>query len=294
MNRLTLDHRTVMTWFEGRFNGDFVSAEESARMREHLAGCPECRSACDRTVVMLRVAAGIDPGTPTRLESRLLFEETMVRLPQQDAPARFPLLRFVQGLLLPAAVAAAALVLLLPARPLHDPRPPAGIEDTMPRGAAPRLPDAGLGVSGVAADGAEYEAIASDGVCLCEALRFYVTARRPDLSYYFLFGIQGGRPLWYFPTPEEGGSPALPPKERMAWMVPYEIELAQRHRPGPLTLVLLLSPTPLAAKEVAEWVERGGATAAPDGLGAAAQARFGDSVAAASVRVTLMDCGGTP
>ncbi len=289
-----LDHAAVRVLIDRRFDGDPFTAEESRQLREHLSACPDCRGVYDRTVAVQRVAAGLPENMPTALESRLLFEETLARLPSRQPTGMPALVRLLEGLLLPAAAAAAVLVLLLPARPVPDSAVRSGLEDTQVRGGGTRLPDAGLGVSGIGPDGGEYEAVASEGVCLGDALRFYVTARRTELSYYFLFGIQAGGPLWYFPSPDEEASLQLPADRRLPWMVPFEIELAHRHRPEPLLLVLLLSPTPLSHTEVSDWVTRGGIPSAPERLEEAARARFGSRVAAAWAAVTLLDCGGKP
>jgi len=294
MERLPLDHARTRTLIEQRLDGEPLTATESNLLRAHLDSCPDCRQAYDRALVFRRAAAGVPLHQPTGLESRLLFEETMARLSQSPAETKSPFLRLLLASLLPAAAVAALVVVLLPAGPAGDPDFRPSAENLPVRGTAQALPDAGLGVSGIAIDGAEYEAVESDGVCLADALRFYLTARRSDLSYYFLFGIQEGTPLWYFPSRREASSPVLPGEGRIAWKVPFEIELAHRHRPGPLRLVLLLSPGPLTVDEVSDWVTRGGASGAPETIPTSVRTRFGNSTAAAWAEVSVLDCGGRP
>jgi hypothetical protein len=126
------------------------------------------------------------------------------------------------------------------------------------------LPVAGLGLSGVDSEGREYEVVEGDGLCLADALRFYVRSRKKELSHYFLFGLQQGTgPIWYFPSPEEGESLRLSGGTDGPVMVPWEIEVGRRHRPGRLAVVLMLSERPLWLETVAgklalrQWREDG-------------------------------------
>jgi len=90
-------------------------------------------------------------------------------------------------------------------------------------------------------EGSEYEVAESKGVCICDALRFYLTSRDPSLTNYVVFGLQNGKILWYFPEPGETAAYAFPAHTRFPLMLPWETVLASRHEVGPAVAVAVLS-----------------------------------------------------
>jgi hypothetical protein len=144
-------------------------------------------------------------------------------------------------------------------------------------------------------EGGEYEAAAAEGVCLADALRFYVTAREERFDHCFVLGISGAAALhWYVPDAEEGESFLLPGGKRIGWMVPYEIGLSAEHAVGPLVVVALFSAGPLRLEDVEAAVGSAlDAGAALDGtLGTTVAGRLGRGTEGAAVQLLVKECEG--
>jgi len=253
-----MGHIEAMELARRRLAPTGLTGSESEALASHLQSCDDCRRKYEREVLFLRAAAGGEMSSPLGVESRVLMEETLHRLglaqpaPRQDGLPMWA--RYVWGTI----AAVALLVLVFPPAPPQD-HPLNGDHSYLAsRGEEDELPEVGLGLSGVDQRGLEYEVVESGNACLEDALRFYVNSRNPDIGYYFLFGLQPEREvLWYFPLPEEGRSYTM---ERDGdaegiLMVPFEIELEQRHVPGPLTVVGLFSAEPLSHQVVSGRVE---------------------------------------
>ncbi|MBM4372452.1 MAG: hypothetical protein FJ098_12405, partial [Deltaproteobacteria bacterium] len=300
-------HSAAMELVRRRLAPGGLDRIEAAQLRKHLRICNECRRYNDRRIQVIRTAAGVPEGETAGIESLALFEETLARagiaLPAPDArsvPAWLRPLEWGLGL---AAAALVALLVLTPqgGKPPQGGRGDPGTEELRSRGGPGdgSLPAAGLGLSGIDPEGAEYEVVESEGACIQDRLRFYVTSREEGLEWYFLFGVpEAGAPVWYFPSPEEARSHGLEPGpsgERVARPVPWEIELAGRHRPGRLAVVGLFSRVPLLYPDVASWVgevlgrHEDGTTA--DWKEEAAK-RFGPDVVPVLVALSVLDCEG--
>jgi len=298
-NGRDIGHLPAIELIGRKFSPAGLSAEESVSLRGHLASCGSCRSRYDERVAMLRVASGSGEHEPLGLESRLLMEETFSRM-GKESPEREGGWDFLRAAHWVLGSATALLLVVLAAQPLlYDGRErtrPVSDHEFLSRGSDAVLPAVGIGLSGIDPEGREYEVVESDGACLQDALRFYVTARKQGYVHYFLFGIQDNeRILWYFPLPEEGNSYQIPATRTVAHMVPYELELQERHAAGSLTVYGVFSKQPLSFTDVAARVERlvrsAGGLAGPR-LRDALDRLAPKGVLTTSVSLSIISCGG--
>ena len=108
----------------------------------------------------------------------------------------------------------------------------------------------GIGITGVTAEGFEYEVLAAKTAYLDDFFRFSYSNERSDLTRLFIFGLQPNRPpIWYVPLPEERVSMAISSGRLIS--LDFEIRLASRHTEGPLTIVALFTQRPLGHATVA-------------------------------------------
>lgn len=238
-----MNHAEARTAISTRWEGDLSSAQAEA-LRTHLLDCGDCRALYDRAAAVRRVAAGGSAGTPLPSETSLLLAEVMRQMRRQPEPSQAP---FWHGWKWAAGIAVAALVLFVVAPWHHLPHESGPRQERVQeRGAVRTLPAAGLGLSGVDRDGAEYEVVESDGICQQDFLRFYVNRREESMRHYFVFGVDElGRVHWYAPLPAERESYPLADEFGKPIAVPYQIELEHEHEPGLLVVVALFSPAPL-------------------------------------------------
>lgn len=294
-----MQHQRTRELMAQRLGREGLSGEEAAELREHLAACEQCRNDYDRRVEALRAMTGVATEEPAGFESRALMNETFARLDAlEGAPAAsrwwLPSLRLAGA---GALVAVVVLAVWVNREQLFAPEDHRAPQVLLSRGADAPLPDVGLGISGVDGDGQEYEIVESDGVCLTDALRFYVTSRTDEYRYYFLFGLHpDGKLKWYFPSREEQVSFPFPEAQTVAHRVPYEIELWKKHRRGGHVVVGLYSEKPLELERVERAVETAlgkGDLDPRNGAGSESVSLFlGDGVATAAVALNIIDCGG--
>lgn len=295
-SRRQIRHAEAMELARRRLAPEGLTGREAEALRVHLRACEECRGQYERRTAVLRAAAGSTAAGALGVESRVLMEETLHRLglaPPQPQQEGLPMwARWVWGTI----AALVLLVVVLPPSPQDQRGVAPDFSYLQSRGAADELPEVGLGLSGVDDRGLEYEVVESQGVCLEDALRFYVTSRNPDIRYYFLFGLQpAGEVLWYFPLPEEGRSYSIVEGEEIIKMVPFEIELAKRHTPGPLTVVGLFSAEPLSFSAVSvritELMEREGGEIKVGALANELAGLSGLDVRVATITSEVKACG---
>lgn len=288
-----MDHARARAAIIARSEGRLTPIE-SAALRSHLVDCDECRSAYDRATVIRRLAAGHETHSPLPTESRLLMAEVMGQLSVTPEARPAPPRRHWQwatGL----AVAAIVLFVVAPweSLPVRTLAPPDRIQE---RGAVRALPGAGFGLSGVDGDGAEYEVVESNGICHQDALRLYVNRREESYRNYFIFGVDARGALhWYAPLPEELESYPLPDRLGTPVAVPYEILLEERHPLGPLVVVGLFSPIPLAWEAVSALLPRHieALLESPEEGAEALAAAFGRGEVLPAVHETrIITCGG--
>ena len=297
--RHDISHAGARRLVERKFGPAGLEPSEASALRTHLAGCGECRSHYDLRVAVLRAVAGVGPAVPLGVESRLLMEETFARLIPRRQPAVRGLdaLRFAEWAL--GGAAAVMLAVLVAYSPLSRQAGVKPHQDNLlaSRGALDELPEVGIGLSGVDFDGREYEVVDSDGACLADGLRFYVTSREADYGHYFLFGLlDDSDVLWYFPLPEERTSYVIPADSEMPYMVPFELELHGRHRVGSLTVYGLFGSGPVLLEDVASAVERvrrDGALVTAGDLAEALGSARGAGVLATELTLNIIDCGVT-
>lgn len=281
-----------------RVVGAAVAPPDAQWLAEHLGACPDCMDRYDRAEGAVAVMTGMKPDQPQGITSRRLMEDTFAKLADKQPQTRpiwwwLGLNRWVAA----SMALAVAVTTVWIVSGTWD-KAPTRRPQLLSRGGEQPLPAVGFGFSGIDEKGDEYEVVESDGVCLGHALRFYVTAREQSFTHYLIFGVQDEDVHWYFPTPEEGLSYELPqvPGERVAHMVPYEIELWKKHRSGAVQLVGLFSDRPLAQASVRNHLERlrdeksaGGKST----LGARIGAALGPGVQAVQAAVEVIDCGGS-
>lgn len=276
-------HARVRRIVDRRLSSVSCTSIDNALMREHIDHCDVCREYYNRRVVLIRTVSGGLATQATGLESRRLFEEVMGKV---DRPSSRPEPRRAWFPLAAAATLSAMAVIAIVATP------PDNAEYYGVRGGVDVLPSVGIGLSGIDADGNEYEVVESGEICVTEYLRFYVTARDSQLKYYFIFGINNGVFVPYFPLPEEQESFVFDGRSSVAHMVPWEIRLDQRHSAGTLDVVGVLSDVPLqydlVSRAVDWWLLD---SESPDALGEILEAESGAVVDVAWAGTNLVDCG---
>lgn len=281
-----------------RVVGAVVAPPDAQWLLEHLSTCPDCMGRYDRAQGAVAVMTGMKANDPAGITSRRLMEDTFARLAAKQPRTRPTWWRL--GLNRWAAASLALTVVLTTVWVITGPwnESPGRRPQLLSRGGQQQLPAVGFGISGIDEEGDEYEVVESDGVCVSHALRFYVTAREPNFTHYLIFGVQGEEVHWYFPTPEEGLSYKMPegPGERVAHLVPYEIELWKKHRIGTVQLVGLFSDRPLAQAAIQDHLERlrnEKSGAGRSTLGARIGATLGSGVQSVQAAVEIIDCGGS-
>ncbi|MBM4371431.1 MAG: hypothetical protein FJ098_07235 [Deltaproteobacteria bacterium] len=289
MSARTMHRRALRAaWDRALGRGD--AGEVRGALVAHGDSCPDCAGGAtspDGVIVAVRRLVHGDPSVATGVERRLLLETVLGRL----TPPPRPVAR-AWGLL-PAAAAALLLLLLLP-RDVQEPAWAPG-ERSAARGAVRKLPPAGLGISGVDPMGSEYEVVHGEGICPVDTLRFYVTVRDRETPYLAILGVQDpGDPTWYLPV--AGDEPwAVPELPRRLWMVPLEVEVGVAHRPGPLSVVAILSSEPISFEPLAAaWAAARGA--APRQRAEDAAARLGAGITRVLLEeLSILDgCGRRP
>jgi hypothetical protein len=244
-----------------RFFGKRLRRDDDRLFLQHTRQCDPCRRDYDRQTIILRSLVGLDTNEPTGIENRLLMEETLARL----VPESIPRISLESPVLWAKRLAVVSLVLMISVIGFYTTlsknsdrdRYHGSIgEDLKTRGDSLEQPIMGIGVSGVDDRGNEYEIVASRGVCFQHALKFYVTSRDSDYRYYFIFGLQEERVLWYFPGKHEVSSYSLPQGQTVAHLVPYEIIIRKQHEVGKLTVIGLISADALEFEQVNEILSR--------------------------------------
>jgi len=233
-----------------------------------------------------------DRSAATGAERRALFDAVMERRgAEQPSPRRLAIVGWAG-----AAVAAAIALLVIIPWGAGVPTSDGPQEHVAVRGTAEELPVVGLGISGVDADGAEYEVVHGDGVCASDALRLYLTARDARTPHFVVFGIQDiDDPTWYAPAPRDTAAPRIPEVPALAWVLPFEIVVDGTHAPGPVSVVCILSEEPIhfSALEAA-WRDADGDDVSARAANAAALlADHAVRVLVEEIEV-LEDCGRRP
>ncbi|MBN2358366.1 MAG: zf-HC2 domain-containing protein [Deltaproteobacteria bacterium] len=237
------DHveRLVDRYFAGKLAPGRVD-----EMRRHLRECDACRARYDRLALAEQRAVG--QAEARALADLRLLEDVVgaSQLARRPEPARR---RWLAYALAPTVAVAATFALVI----LNQ--TPSGDERLVARGPGATGAAVGVGVAAVdPARGLVYDARRPEGIALDHRLRFSYSNSAGEARYLFLFGLDEElMPYWYFPLPEEKTSLAIErgPAARQL-PLPYETELARRHRAGRLRVVALFSVDPIALTAVEE------------------------------------------
>lgn len=289
-----MSHRKAHKLIGLRVTGTPLSLAQGAWLKEHLSGCPECAGRYDRAHSAVQAITGLAEDAAALPGNQALMADTFALLAQgTGAAACRP--AFVPWPRLAALCAVLAVVIGL-TWALSGPwfSNPDRSSVLLSRGGVDGLPEVGLGLSGIDDEGQEYEVVDSRGACLGHALRFYVSSRSEKLTHYFILGLQGNTVHWYFPSPEEGASYELPadPEQRIAAMVPWEIELWKRHRVGGIKVLGLFSERPLARADVEAAVSVLRREGEPEDWAKSIRAALGGDLATVEILLDVIDCGG--
>jgi hypothetical protein len=248
-----------------------LGTQEERAMWVHLRSCAECRDAYDREAeadALLGSGEGAVHRRTRRREVRLLrelaTEEGMVLTPAQQeetglapetAPAppdRAPLgllasigqrlAAWGQGLRTAGAIpwaAAAVAVALLAVWAVPTGRQGAAGDDWRARGATgPEVEDADVAWLATSAGGPPRAPRDGDTVALSERLGFVYGNPSGARRHLVVLGWDGARVHWYYPSaPGEPPQPLQSGPSARGLRLPFDIGLAQDHRPGPLTVV---------------------------------------------------------
>lgn len=235
-----LDHDRVARLVDAYYAGE-LEHEQTAQMRQHLQDCEPCRALYDRRAAAESTAIGDENASSVadlRVMQGVLADPSLrAQRPQEKR-------WWALFVLAPVAAVAAALVFTLSLPPSES--------QLVARGAASQPGALGIGVAAVdPATGHVYDARQPEGVSLQHRLRFSYSDYRAQDGYLFLFGVDDAlQPYWYFPLPEEGQSISVKGGAQQQ-LLPYETELARRHRAGRLRIVALFSAAPIAMTDVA-------------------------------------------
>ncbi|MFT7625915.1 MAG: hypothetical protein ACI9WU_005107, partial [Myxococcota bacterium] len=214
----------------------------------------------DRAVTMHRLMAGGEPEMPGGLEQQRMLAGILAAIEPVEALEPQPnMLKRLERWLAPVLLGAAALAaVLLVSRgsiemSIEMLRATPEEEYVGMRGEAFAL-TVGLGVSGVTADGREYEVVEADGTLYFDDYLRLTTTRAIDTHpYVMLVGLQAGNaPVWYAPDPEHDGPGSVAVAMGFSKVLggdvePVEFHLAGgRHRTGELTVMAVFSDAPIS------------------------------------------------
>lgn len=245
------------------------TAKEDRTLRELVREHASAREVHDRAVLTHRMMVGADPDLPSGFEQQRMMNTLMEALPlpkmaaEPAAEARRPWWAvWLRPLSVGAAALALGLVLLVSSSRVEQiVSPDVSIDPAdilLPRGPGGFELTVGIGISGVAGDAREYEAL-QPGTSLYIEDRMKITTTRQvdDYPYVLVFGLQPSRPtIWYYPDPAEGEHGSQPvPQDKFVPLGPtgagIEFQLGGRHVTGPLTVIAVFSRQPVQVSTIA-------------------------------------------
>ncbi|MEC9071715.1 MAG: hypothetical protein VX938_05010 [Myxococcota bacterium] len=233
-----------------------------AEMRALVRADDAARALYDQAVVTHRLAVGADPEEQSGFERERMMAAVLDQALGVETSQGWlawltsaPTMRWMGT----AAAVALVLVVVRPWAPsdTHD--------DLRARGGDAAEVLVGFGISGVDAQGQEYEVVASGQLSMDDHIRVTYTNEDPRLGHLFILGLQENQPLiWYAPLPpEETSSVAI---ERGKGALPFEILVGARHREGPAKVVAIFTAEPVSTQQVERALDSGLATMGPEDL----------------------------
>ena len=245
------------------------SAKDDARMRASLRESEALRALYDKRIVAHRLMLGLDAGTPSRVEQERQMTATVglaLQANTAEATSAWGLPAWTMPLAGAAAAALVAVLVTSQPSPSPSPSPLAGAPAADPsrndylgaRSGNRDAPRAGIGVSGINAQGVEYEVL-HDRAWIQDRIRFFYRCDDAELNHLFLFGLQGDEnPRWYYPLPAEDEHASIPAQcgsDTERTQLQGDTLLAKRHSPGSLTVIGIFTQDPLSHEAVAQALE---------------------------------------
>ncbi len=246
-------------WIELELQGK-LSPSLRTRLHDHLRANPDARAEYDRGIAAFRLLEGRGGDEEVadyelELVESWLFDGRVTG--EVEAPAdEVGRWRWLPGLALSGAVAAALVIVVWPTDQVVDPAP--APETSMTAKGHGALRGLELGVLCMERDGAVTPRPAGAGPCsLRDALGFEYRARASaalagEPGVLSLFGVdEDGRVQYYAPTPADAASVTATRGRSTA--APLSINLAVNHRPGRVQIYALLSPVTPTVNQIDRW-----------------------------------------
>ena len=242
------------------------TVEDDKALREWSVSSDEARATYDKRIIAHRLMLGLAEDAPSRVEKDRMMKISIDRSMGQPETA---VSWFRIEVLIPAGVAALALVLAIPAVFQGDPAGPAPITEgsggyTAPgevpgeylgtRGAEVEDMKAAIGISGVSAKniGQEYEVL-HQSAFLEDRLRFSYRCETEDLKRLFLFGVQNDELIWYYPLPGAGETESVEIScDAMGGRIQLDgdTQLNKRHKSGEVVVYGIFSKASITVEEM--------------------------------------------
>ena len=237
--------------------------QDDASMRKVMRESESLRTLYDKRITAHRLMLGLDADTPSGVElDRQMIGTVGLALEADVAEERSAWAMPVWGMPLAGMAAAALVAVLVTSNPIPGPPSPETDESVAStsreeylgaRSGTRENVRAGIGVSGIDADGLEYE-VQHDRAWLQDRIRFFYRCDDEQLGHLFLFGLQNDEnPRWYYPLPAEGEHASIAIQcgsDSQRTQLQGDTLLANRHHEGSLTIVGIFSENPLSHEAV--------------------------------------------
>jgi len=243
------------------------TVEDDKALREWSQSSDEARNTYDKRVIAHRLMLGLSEDAPSRVERDRMMKISIERSMGQETKA---VSWFRIEALIPAGVAALALILVLPgvfqddsATDMAPIAPGVGgytspgdspVEYLGTRGAEVEDMKAAIGISGVSTRdiSQEYEVL-HQSAFLDDRMRFSYRCENPELGRLFLFGVQKDELIWYFPLPGAGEKESIEINCNAAGgrvQLDGDTQLNKRHQSGEVTVYGIFSKESITVEEM--------------------------------------------
>lgn len=250
------------------------SPDLDTQMRALLREDDVARTLYDEAVVAHRLAVGADPEQQSGFERERMMSVVLDQAVGQEASEGVLAWLTSAVSMRWLGVAATVAIVVLMVRPWTSTEPGDDLRARGGESAETAQPLVGFGVSGVTADGREYEVVASGELSMDDHIRVTYTNEDPLLGHLFLLGLQADNPLiWYAPLPpDETTSVTI---DRGKGALPFEIRVGARHRAGPVKMVALFTAQPVSTQRVERALDSSLANLNPTALATEVARRLG-------------------